>query len=149
MVTIKTGDLLNATENIIAHQVNCRGVVGGLAAVIFEKWPQAGSDYHQLCDRIAANNLLGMAQCTGRQADGRIIANIYGQLLPGKNYRPDALESSLKMLADIARAMNWSVALPYKISCGICGGDWNEVFRIIERTMDGVNCVIYQREGDE
>ena len=149
MVTIKKGDLLNATETIIAHQVNCRGVVGGLAADVFEKWPVAGSDYRQLCDRIAANNLLGLAHSTGRQPDGHIIANLYGQLLPGRNYRPDALESALEMLADMARTMNWSVALPWKISCGICGGDWKEVRKIIERTMDGVNCVIYQREGDE
>jgi hypothetical protein len=41
------------------------------------------------------------------------------------------------------------VALPWRLSCGICGGDWTEVQKIIEETMKGVNCVIYRREGDE
>ena len=45
--------------------------------------------------------------------------------------------------------MKWSVALPYKLSCGICGGDWDEVKDIIERTMYDVACVIYQKEDDK
>ena len=44
--------------------------------------------------------------------------------------------------------MNCSVALPYKLSCGICGGDWHEVLLMIQDTMTGVDCVIYRREGD-
>ena len=57
-------------------------------------------------------------------------------------------EQALQQLAATARIMKWSVALPWKLSCGICGGDWDEVQQIIERTMDGVDCVIYRREGD-
>ena len=35
MITEKRGDLLNAKENIIAHQVNCKGVMGaGIAKLI-------------------------------------------------------------------------------------------------------------------
>ena len=153
MITIKTGDLLQAEETIIGHQVNCYGAVGGLACAVFEKWPDAENDYYQLVDRChdgwgLERTLLGMAQLTGQQKDGHIIANLYGQLLPGEDYRPDALKKALMSLGDIARAMNWSVALPWKLSCGICGGDWNEVQQIIKRTMKDVNCVIYRREGD-
>lgn len=148
MVTIKTGDLLNAAEHIIAHQVNCHGVAGGLAAAVFEKWPAAELDYLQLCHRQKPWGLLGMAQLTGQQRDGHIICNLYGQYQPGADYRPEELEKALTMLGKFARTMNLSVALPYKLSCGICGGDWDEVYEIIERTMEGVNCVIYRREGD-
>ena len=153
MVKIKTGDLLQAEETIIAHQVNCCGAAGGLAAAVFEKWPDAQNDYYQLLERFEriGNNkiLLGNAQMTGRQKDGHIIANLYGQYYPGEDYRPESLRSALTQLAYAAREENWSVALPYKLSCGICGGDWNEVQQIIERTMKNVDCVIYQREGDE
>ena len=45
MITLKIGDLLEATEDIIAHQVNCQGVAGGLACEIFNKWPEAKLDY--------------------------------------------------------------------------------------------------------
>ena len=152
MITIKRGDLLSATEKIIGHQVNCYGIAGGLAAAVFDKYPYVWNDYDQWV-RIAniggsAWSPLGAAQLTGEQSDGHIICNLYGQKLPGADYRPKALEAALTMLGNCARKLNASVALPWKISCGICGGDWNEVYQIIERTMEGVDCVIYQREGD-
>lgn len=155
MVTIKKGDLLvDATEKVIAHQVNCFGIAGGLAADIFEKWPDAGNDYKQLCGRIQSLGMfsgmyLGMPQLTGQQKDGHIIANLYGQLNPGRDYRPEALRKALTCLGQLARQAGWSVALPWKISCGICGGDWEEVLGIIEEAMEGVDCAIYRREGDE
>ena len=149
MVTIKMGDLLNATETVIAHQVNCFGAAGGLAADVFSKWPGAEDDYRMLVDRIPQKQmLLGIAQTTGQQEDGHIIANLYGQFYPGEDYRPKKLEAALTQLGENARLMGWSVALPYKLSCGICGGDWNEVLGIIKRTMKGVFCTIYKREGD-
>lgn len=146
MVKIKTGDLLKAKETIIAHQVNCRGVAGGLAAAVFKKWPYAKKDYMDLTSRLNGKALLGMAQYTGVQKDGHIICNLYGQLEPGADYRPDRLEQALKQLAEFAKIMNCGVALPWRLSCGICGGDWDEVQKIIERTMDGVDCVIYKKE---
>lgn len=149
MITIKKGDLLQATEKVIAHQVNCHGIAGGLAAAVFWKYPDAENDYMQLIDRAPnKEKLLGMPQMTGQQEDGHVICNLYGQFYPGADYRPEALETALEGLATNARIMGWSVALPWRISCGICGGDWDEVQQIIERTMVGVDCVIYQREGD-
>lgn len=150
MVTIKKGNLLEATEKVIAHQVNCLGVAGGLAAAIFEKWPDAENDYRQIVERIPyGSRILGMPHLTGQQKDGHIIANLFGQYYPGKDYRPESLGVALRTLGNICRTSGWSVALPYKLSCGICGGNWDEVLDIIEKAMDGVDCVIYQREGDE
>ncbi len=146
MITHKKGDLLNAKEKVIAHQVNCYGVAAGLAANIFRKWPTAGQDYLQLTTRCQPKTLLGMAYLTGQQKDGHIICNLYGQYNPGQDYNPTRLKQALEMLGNTARIMNWSVALPYRLSCGICGGDWDEVLQIIEETMDGVDCVIYQKE---
>lgn len=146
MVKIKTGNLLKAGEKVIAHQVNCFGAAGGLAAAVFNKWHYAENDYLQLIERVPSKNLLGMAHFTGQQKDGHIICNLFGQYHPGADYRPDRLEQALEQLGNTARIMGWSVALPYKLSCGICGGDWNEVLKIIERTMEGVECVIYRKE---
>lgn len=149
MVTIKKGNLLDAKEKVIAHQVNCFGGAAGLAAAIFRKWPYARKDYTDLTTRLPARTLLGMAQFTGQQKDGHIICNLYGQYEAGAAYNPKKLEQALEQLGNFARAMGYSVALPWKLSCGICGGDWDEVQQIIERTMDGVDCVIYRREGDQ
>lgn len=148
MLKFKIGDLLDADEKVIAHQVNCFGAAGGLAAAVFDRYPDAENDYMQLINRMYTKSLLGMAQTTGQQKDGHIICNLYGQYHPGADYRPDALRQALTMLAEQARTMGWSVALPWRLSCGICGGDWAEVQRIIQDTMEGVECVIYQREGD-
>lgn len=146
---MKTGDLLQATETVIAHQVNCFGAAGGLAAAVFNKYPDAENDYNQICQRMKPEKLLGMATFTGQQKDGHIICNLFGQYYPGADYRPEELESAMGQLAVVARAMEFSVAIPYKISCGIAGGDWTEVQQIIERTMDGVDFAIYRREWDE
>lgn len=148
MITYKKGDLLKAKENIIGHQVNCVGVAGGLAASVFRKWPYARKDYTDLTKRLPGKVLFGMAHFTGQQKDGHIICNLFGQFNPGADYNPKKLEQALKQLGNFARTCGYSVALPYKLSCGIAGGDWDEVLAIIERTMDGVDCAIYQREGD-
>lgn len=153
MVKTRTGDLLQAEETIIAHQVNCCGGAGGLAAAVFEKYPDAENDYYQVIDRVQTAGgvgyaLLGTTMLTGQQKDGHIVANVFGQLYPGADYRPESLRNALEMLAKCAKAGGWSVALPYKLSCGICGGDWNEVQQIIEHTMKDVECVIYRRKGD-
>ena len=148
MVTIKKGNLLDATETVIAHQVNCLGVAGGLAAEVFKKWRYAKNDYLQLLHRIPGKALLGVAYFTGQQKDGHIICNLFSQYDPGASYNPKKLEQALEQLGNFARTTGYSVALPYKLSCGICGGDWDEVQQIIERTMDGVECTIYRREVD-
>ena len=148
MITHKKGNLLSAKEKVIAHQVNCFGAAAGLAAAIFRKWPTAERDYQQLIERCQPKALLGMSQLTGEQRDRErhIICNLFGQFHPGADYQPKRLEQALEQLGNCARLMKWSVALPHGLSCGICGGDWDEVLQIIERTMDGVDCVIYQKE---
>lgn len=149
MIREKRGNLLHAEETIIAHQVNCFGIAGGLAGHIFRQWPDAGKDYHQVTNRMMQigrqRDMLGTAQLTG-QKGGKIIANLYGQYFPGADFRPDMLQSALRSLAAVARARGWSVAIPYGISCGICGGDWNVVRRIIEDSMDGVQVTLYRLE---
>ena len=149
MIQIKQGSLIDAEETVIAHQVNCFGVAGGLAAKIFEKWPDAKNDYQQITMRCSQfigglENLLGLAQLTGQQPDGKIIANLFGQFHPGADYRPDALRRALENLSTLAKSLDASVALPYGISCGICGGDWDEVRKIIEETMQGVDVTLYK-----
>lgn len=153
MVTIKTGNLLHAKETIIGHQVNCCGAAGGLAASVFTKYPAAANDYHQFIQSMtnlgAETHMLGLVQLTGQQKDGHIIANLFGQFWPGADYRPEALKKALGNLAEQAKALNKSVALPWRLSCGICGGDWDEVLPMIEKAMAGVECTIYRREGDK
>jgi O-acetyl-ADP-ribose deacetylase (regulator of RNase III) len=51
MVNIVDGDILNAKENIICHQVNCQGVMGsGLAKQIKNKYPNVYAKYKKFCE---------------------------------------------------------------------------------------------------
>lgn len=148
MITIKNGDLLQATEDIIAHQVNCHGVAGGLAQAVFTAWPEASREYHTMVDgkrrRGAQMDLLGSV-LLGAQSDGKTIANLFGQYWPGADYRPDMLHRCLEQLAEAAKILKKSVAIPYGLSCGIAGGDWRQVYRMIEETMEGVEVTIYRK----
>ena len=48
-IIYKKGNLLDAQTDVIAHQVNCQGVMGsGVAKQIKEKWPDVFKqyDYH-------------------------------------------------------------------------------------------------------
>lgn len=150
MIHTVTGDLLEAKEDMIAHQVNCFGVAGGLAAAVFERYPDAKNDYFQVIDRLMEGDrtisLLGTAQFTGQQADGKIIVNLFGQYYPGPDYRPAYLRDALRTLGNVARALGKTVALPHHLSCGICGGDWDEVLRIIAEELEGVEVTLYQLE---
>ena len=39
MIKTVVGDILDATEDIICHQVNCRGVMGaGVAKTLYTRW---------------------------------------------------------------------------------------------------------------
>lgn len=150
MITIKNGDLLRATEDIIAHQVNCHGVAGGLAAAIFDAWPEAGKAYDKSVRaarrRASQIDLLGSIGIVN-QPDSKSIANLYGQYWPGADYRPDILRNCLEILASNAKRLGKSVAIPYGLSCGICGGDWNQVYKMIEETMQDVEVTIYRKSN--
>ena len=148
MIRIVSGDLFNCEEDIIAHQVNCKGVAGGLAGVLFRRYPEAFIEYKHLLRSVRDDSeLLGRTFLTDPQdEDGKIIGNMFGQYNPGADYRPEALYSALKECAELAEAHGYSIALPYKISCGICGGDWDEVLALIERAMKNVRCTIYKKE---
>ena len=148
MVTVKSGDLLEATENIICHQVNCFGAAGGLAFDMFERFPDAADQYYAIVDdyrdKMMRQDLLGCAQVVV-VGHLRYVANVFGQYYSGSDYRPDELRKALKVVAGFAKDNGLSVAIPHKLSCGICGGDWDEVFQIIEEVFEDVECVIYKR----
>lgn len=148
MIRIVSGDLFDCEEDIIAHQVNCKGAAGGLAGVLFRRYPNAFIEYKQLLESAENDkDLLGRTFLTEPQdEDGKIIGNMFGQYNPGADYRPDALYSALKECAKLAESRGYSVALPYKISCGICGGDWEEVLQLIDEAMENVDCVIYKKD---
>lgn len=80
--------------------------------------------------------------------DGHYVCNLYGQLTYGRTGQHtcyEALERALEALQDFALSRHIKeVALPYKIGCGLAGGDWNVVHGIIEKVFQHVDVVLYK-----
>lgn len=155
MIKIVKGDITNAKENIICHQVNCQGVMGsGVAKALFTKYPQMKKDYIEYyAEKIESylpEDFLGRVIFT-RIAKKQYIASIFGQLNYGRlknivytNY--EALENGLKYVGKIA-GDDKSIALPYFIGCGLANGSWDIVYDIIDRVLGDKNVVLYQYKG--
>lgn len=150
MIRIVEGDILNATEDIICQQVDCQGVMSGdLSNQIIAKYPEVYPKYKKYCDGCRDNdnrNLLGDVQ-TIILFDGKIMANLFGQYSYGigKQYTNyGALRECLEGILKLSIAFNSSLALPYNLGCGLAGGDWSIVYKIIEEVFENYYVTIYK-----
>lgn len=167
-IKIVQGNLLDANENIIVHQVNCQGVMGGgVARQIKDKWPVVFNTYKELINRfdyegLSRDKLLGQvawAQVNNKLEDfghDKWVASIFGQLDYNRNAERklqtdyDALKKGFITVADNASWYGESVAMPYMIGCGRGGGDWSKVLEMIREIfepLENVDVVLYEYIG--
>lgn len=136
------GDILtpNGDKNkiiIVCHQVNCMGVMGaGLALQIKNKFPDVYEQYKSRCKMIkkGIGGLGDVQYCSTKS--GYIIANIFSQYNYGyKVCHTDyiALKNAFSYIAYCYP--NAAIRIPYRIGCGLAGGDWNIVKKIIEESL--------------
>lgn len=151
-VNVTIGDLLNAKESIIGHQVNCQGVMGsGIAKALRDRYNTLYPSYKQYCaQHHSPDELLGKCQIV--QEGSRHIANLFGQLDYGRQKKKvytndEALRTSLAALREYAVQNQLSVALPYGIGCGLANGDWNVVSEILEEVFSDYDVMLYKLEG--
>jgi O-acetyl-ADP-ribose deacetylase (regulator of RNase III) len=152
-IIFKTGNILDATENLICHQTNFMKVMGGgLALQIKNKWPNVFKEYCEFIDKhtfVEVAKFGYLNSCRVSINPFQCVINLFGQYDFGRdkqytNY--DALECQLNALKTYAESFNYSVALPYKIGCGLAGGDWYTVNSIIEKIFNNsdVQVAIYK-----
>jgi O-acetyl-ADP-ribose deacetylase (regulator of RNase III) len=161
MIEIITGDLLDAKEKYILHQTNCvsKGSAGGIARSIFDKYPYADCYLGR-----KENSDPGTIDIRGDGSNNRFVINMHSQVYPGGPKFPlSDLDGARirekyfhKCFLKVARIPNLeSVALPWRIGCGLGGGDWNHYLQQIEIFSNyveinyGVKVKIYRRENDE
>jgi O-acetyl-ADP-ribose deacetylase (regulator of RNase III) len=149
-IPIIYGDLLEAEEDILGHQVNCQGVMGsGIAAQFRKKYAAVYEGYKDFCYGKDPRQLLGACQLitTGKKT----VANLFGQLEYGREpvvYTDyEALRRALQHLKNHAQQNNQSVALPYLIGCGLANGDWNVVSGIIGEVFADYPLTLYRYSG--
>ena len=159
MVKEVRGNLLDAKEEVIAHQVNCKGVMGSS-----QDTKRTTNVAHQLRMKYGNNlffpyrklvtdkgkALLGDIQML-IMPDGKMICNLFGQGSYGydkKMYTSlEALEKCLKKLERVCSTNNiGSVAVPYKLASNRGGANWEDVQSILHSIFDDsrVELVIYK-----
>ena len=131
-IQVEIGNLLTSKTDVIGHQTNCKGIAGGLAGDVFKQHPECYEPYLQCCK---VNKPLGTAQLL-KMNDGRVLANIFGQNEAGAATDYKMVLSALKDLKKQMDSLGLkSRSLPYGMGAGIGGGDWNEIFGLIEEVF--------------
>lgn len=156
MIQIINGNILDAENCILCQQVNHRGVMGaGLAKQIVEKYPGILAPYQEFCKNHSfediCKNYVVHLYVPPNNKQSIIVANIFGQKHYGVGLQTDysALSHGLIEVNRLAkdRYVSKHVAIPYKIGCGLAGGDWNVVLGIIhEAFYDDIDVRIYNYE---
>lgn len=135
MIREVKGDLLKCNSDIIAHQVNCKGVMGAGVAAQIRKQLMSSYQYDQyqaLCRTLDAKELLGTNRYTSvRGTYRKYVCHMFGEDKPtgrGLDTDYEALRKCLTKLECAARKSHMSVAIPGYLGCGLAGGDWEYVF---------------------
>lgn len=153
MITIVNGDILKSKVSLIVQQVNHQGVMGaGLAKKLSDYCPGMLESYREFCSRHDFESIKTLGMVHFYSHCGRpIIANVFGQNHYGRNkcYTDyESLTNGLIRVRDIASACEWTVAIPYGIGCGLAGGSWDIVSKIINETFGDyqLDVKLYQLE---
>jgi len=137
-MNIKKGNVLDSNFQVIAHQVNCQGVMGaGVAKAIRIKYPEVFNEYQEYCeynDDILGDCLILKAR------DGKFIANLFGQDSFGTNSRQTNYKKLYESLIKLRDAMKdiglVTLSFPYMVGCGLAGGDIDVVTSLIKDVFD-------------
>lgn len=134
MIKFVNGDITKSSTGIIAHQVNCRGLMGaGVAKSIKAAFPNVYPPYKALCTKLGSKMLGGIQAIT--VPSGQVVINCFGQDGYGTQEQHTnyvALHTALVHLKEYATGSDFkSISIPYRIGCGLGGGDWKVVYNMI------------------
>ena len=146
MIKIVNGNILNAGEDIICHQVNVQGVMGGgLARQLANKYKGLEEEYSKYCNERNNNYEKIKGKVLYCIFDEKVIANIFSQE-PNFNTDYTVLKIAFENIKKEAKSHKLSICIPYGIGCGIANGDWNQVYKIIEEVFSDYKVTLYKLE---
>lgn len=148
------GNLITGNFSIIVHQVNCKGVMGaGLAKQIRNIYPGVYDDYIRALRYENAglgHVIFSYAMCDPEKYDKscRTIVSMLAQDGYGRDKRYtdyDAFKECLEVFRRYLESYDstWTVAFPYGIGCGLAGGDWNIIEKMIKEFSEQVKQNVY------
>lgn len=114
MVKVKIGNILDCEEDIIVHQVNCQGVMGGgLARQLADQYPQLEEEYSYYCE-INNNNYNKLKGNVFKiMINGKFIMNMFSQK-PNFDTDYEAMKTGLIDIREYAEGLNLNIAIPYR-----------------------------------
>lgn len=148
-IKYKKGDIIEATEVLIAHGCNAQGVMGsGVAKEIRAKWPLAFTAYKDFYD--SRGLMLGDVIIVNIDNEDKIIANcitqeFYG--LDGTKYVDyNSIKMAMNKVVSYCEINNiQSFAIP-RIGAGYGGGDWSEIKKILQSSIEdsNIDIIVYE-----
>lgn len=147
MLRVVKGNLLDATELVIAHQVNCqRKMNSGVAKAIREKYPEVFEEY------LNTEPKLGFVDFISVDNGIHYIANMYAQDMygyDGKQYTNyEAFRQCCKDIVKICKGAPemeaLTVAMPYKIASDRGGADWDKIMDILLEEFTDIDLILYK-----
>lgn len=153
MVVYKNGDLLESKCEVICHQVNLDGVMGGgLALQIAKKYPEVEKYYLDFLQSCTNKELLLGEYCVVNGKDGnvkngiRIIANCFTQRYDFTTDYDAVYKCFEKLKDNMMFAKLKTIGIPYGYGCGIAKGEWGKVSKIIHRVFgtSEIKCEVWK-----
>lgn len=148
-LSIKQGNVLLGGDDVIAHQVNCIGVMGrGVALAVKNKYPKVFVEYLDFCKKNDndGDKLLGKAQFVEIAANNLTVVNLFGQnkLISATNTRPtsyDAIYDAMCAMRDklLERNKPASIGFPYGMSSVRGGACWDVIYEMIKDVFKDTN----------
>ena len=156
-IIVMNGDLLDAPERVICHQVNCQGRMrSGVAAAIRQKWPEVYESYLDYIELMKTrynfdnDGLLGLVDFVpvGNGDDIKTICNMFAQEDYGYDKQMytsyDAFWRCLYRINSVIMPGE-PIAMPYKIGCGLGGANWEVIQTMIKEVLgDNRDVILYR-----
>ena len=165
ILEIKTKTILNADEKYIAHQCNCNTIKPhGLSQSLFSKYKYA--NIYEKRKKKGPNSTTQpdtpgtviISKSPLFPDSNKIILNLLAQWLPSKpgkfnKYYPNTYEDTYEnrkmwfqdCINNIDNMnLNEPVAIPYRIGCGLAGGNWKDYNAMLDNA--NTNFIVYKIE---
>lgn len=147
MITIENGDLFDVKKGIICHQVNCSGAMGrGVAAQFRDNFPKHFEFYKYICKKIKPIDLMGKVLLYEEQSQILYSCSMFAQI----DWRGEGCKTNYFAFRDCCKEIKQfnlplPIYMPLYIGCGLAGGDWNTVYKILEEEFKDQNLILRRR----
>lgn len=138
---------------IILQQVNCQNAMGsGFAKAIYSRYPIVKQKYHDYCEGKHPNSLLGTVLPV--RTNDYMFYNLFGQLYYGRSSETSKCYTNYDAVGHMLHKIalkhegdpSVKIAIPYNMCCGLAGGDWNIILKLIQTYLKYLDVTIYKIE---